>query len=138
MDGLVAAHLIALGFWGGTVLVELTFEFGGMREKLDREGVAWLHSRVDRFIELPLLFAVVLTGALLWRRTGFDTSLLPKIACGLAAVLINVACYAVVERRAAKGWTPRDTRFVFLTAALGAPLAVAALVMGGLRAGWWG
>lgn len=138
MDGLVAFHLLVLGFWGGMVLVEIVFEVGAMRGLLDAKQMARLHVWTDRFLELPLLAMVVLSGALLWQRLGWTPELWPKVAAGLGAVFANLACYVFVERRgrldavvAKDGWP------VFYTAAPGIILGVTALVLGGSRAGWW-
>lgn len=138
MDGLVAFHLIALGIWAGVVAVEVLLEFGGWRGVYPADLVADLHRRTDRYLEAPLLVAVVTSGLLLWQRTGWSPALWPKVLLGLGAVAANIVCVAFVEARAAAGTPlPRHTRLVFATALPGFPLAIAALVVGGQRAGWW-
>lgn len=137
MDGLLTAHLISLGLWGGVVLVEIVFELGGLRGRLDRASVAWLHAQVDRLVEAPLLLAVVGTGLLLWQRAGWSAGLLPKVGAGLAAVLANVVCVGLVMRRASQPQRTALTRGVFASALIGVPFAILALILGGARAGWW-
>lgn len=138
MDGLVALHLIALGLWGGVVAVEIVFEAGGLLGTFPADAVAWLHRQTDRFLEIPLLVAVVTTGGLLWQRSGWSGEIMPKVLVGLGAVAANVVCVFFVERRAAaRGAIPAHTRSVIATALPGFPFAAVALFLGGVRAGWW-
>ena len=62
VNPLAAAHILFLGLWGGLVLVEIAFEAQMFRGKLDEKSVAGLHRITDRFIEIPILIAVLLTG----------------------------------------------------------------------------
>lgn len=64
MDLLVTLHLTALSFWLGVVSVEFIFE----RARIDKEAVIRLHKLTDRYIELPIIFVVFVTGLMLWER----------------------------------------------------------------------
>ena len=148
MDPLGAAHILFLGLWGGLVLVEIAFELQMFRGKMDEKSIAGLHRITDRFIELPILIAVLATGWLLWKRTGFDHELMPKVIFGLGAVLANAVCYVVVEMRASRALHMADSdddgpglrRFSIVLASSIAPgvlSAGVALFLGGQRIGWW-
>lgn len=148
MIPLVAAHIIFLGLWGGLVVTEIVFEAQMFRGKLDEKAIAGLHRITDRFIELPVLVAVLVTGWLLWKQTGFDQQLLPKVLFGLGAVLANVICYIIVELRASEalrataagqgGVRLRKLSIALaMTIAPGVLLAFAALFLGGQNIGWW-
>ncbi len=148
MNALVAAHIIFLGLWGGLVVTEIVFETQMFRGKLDEKAIAGLHRITDRFIELPVLVAVLVTGWLLWEQTGFDQQLLPKVLFGLGAVLANVICYIIVELRASEalragtagqgGVRLRKLSIALaMTIAPGVLLAFAALFLGGQNIGWW-
>ena len=137
MSGLHAFHLLVLGFWGGVILVEVLFEGAGLAGKLEPKAVALLHRWTDRYLEIPLLIAIITSGAVLWSRAGWSPALLPKVAAGLGAIAANAVCVVFVERRA-RSQTPQDhTRSVVWTAAPGFPLGIAALILGGFRANWW-
>ncbi len=98
--------------------------------------------------KLPVLIAVLLSGWVLWKQTGFDQELLPKILFGLGAVFANVVCYIVVEMRASEALrvadsddgSPRLRRLSIILASTIAPgvlLADVALFLGGQRIEWW-
>ena len=148
MNSLVAAHIIFLGLWGGLVVTEIVFEGQMFRGKLDEKAIAGLHRITDRFIELPVLAAVLVTGWLLWEQTGFDQALLPKVLFGLGAVLANAICYIIVELRASEalraasaGLDSARLRKLSITLAItiapGVLFAFAALFLGGQGIGWW-
>lgn len=102
MSAWLMIHLLAAGLWLGCVLVEVAFE-----RSLAAHGhwqlLAQLHDRVDRWVELPILAVVALTGAwLLYSRFGSVEQsgwLQVKIAFGALAVLANLYCAALVFRR---------------------------------------
>jgi hypothetical protein len=58
------AHLVALGMWLGVVITEVLFEFAGSDADSLR-AAARFHYNVDKFGELPILFAVLITGTIL-------------------------------------------------------------------------
>jgi len=148
MQALAAAHILVLGLWGGLVAVEIAFEAQIFRGKIDERSVAALHRITDRYIELPILAAVLLTGWLLWKQTGFDQALLPKVMFGLGAVFANVVCYVIVEMRASealRSTEPGDggLRLRRLSIILAGTIlpgilsAGVALFLGGQRISWW-
>jgi len=147
MGGFHAAHLIALGAWLGLVLAEVVTEVAARRNPAWAPTVALLHKAYDLYVEIPILAAVVISGVLLFLRTPYDALLGLKVVCGLFAVGINVVCiFWVLGRARAVEFEDDDarrvalesgTRRVFLAFYLGFPAATAALIMGGLRAGWW-
>lgn len=148
MYPLVAAHIIFLGLWGGLVLVEIVFEAQMFRGKMDEKSVAALHRITDRLMELPILVAVLVTGWLLWQRTGFDQALLPKVLFGLGAVVTNVVCFVIVEMRASRALRVagsddgdpglrRLSIILAITITPGVLFAGIALFLGGQRIGWW-
>lgn len=148
MEPLTAAHILFLGLWGGLVAVEVAFEAQVFTGKMDERAVAGLHRITDRFIELPVLIAVLLTGWLLWKQTDFDHSLLPKVVFGLGAVFANAVCYVIVEMRASEalrtadsdndGYKLRRLSIILVsTITPGILSAGIALFLGGQRIGWW-
>jgi len=134
---MIAAHLIALGLWGGIVLVEVLFEGAALAGRFPVAQASALHRMVDRALELPALAAVVGTGLALWARTGWAPELLPKVSLGLGAVGANLACVVFVELREARHDYARQSRRIAATIAVGLPLGLAALALGGRRAAWW-
>ncbi len=118
------------------------------RARMDEKSVAALHRITDRFIELPILIGVVVTGWLLWKRIEFDPELLPKVWFGLGAVAANLICYIIVEMRASEALKVADSgsdgvrlrRLSIMLASTITPgvlLAGVALFLGGQRTGWW-
>jgi hypothetical protein len=99
MDALPLAHLIAVASWGGLVLAETVLELGARTED-ERRHVARTHFWIDMTVELPLLAAVLATGAMLVSRAWPLTPILMvKVVCGLVAVAANLACVAAVIAR---------------------------------------
>jgi hypothetical protein len=104
MDPWHTAHLLSLGLWGGLVAAEGVVE---LTPRTDDElrFAATLHYWMDVLLELPLLAAVLVTGAVL---TAAAWPLSPlhgvKIAAGLTAVGANLWCVAhVIARRRGLG-----------------------------------
>ncbi len=144
MSGWHIAHFLVLGTWLGVVLAELVFEALGARSEALRRAAAAFHGGVDRYVEIPLLVGVVVTGTALLPGVELDGAMTVKIACGLGAVGINGACAVAVfrrEREAREGTSEERlralTRWIWLSAAVGIPLGVTALVLGGAQMGWW-
>lgn len=138
MTGLHDLHLFALGLWGGVVLVEMLLELGARNDRVELARVALWHARIDRYFELPLLAIIVGSGTLLWQRSGWDMTLAWKVAAGLGAIAANLVCaWYVVKRVQPQADLQRLSTGVLLTAAPGFPFGIAALIMGGMRAGWW-
>ncbi|MBE9539628.1 MAG: hypothetical protein IMF06_11130 [Proteobacteria bacterium] len=148
MNPLAAAHIMFIGLWGGLVLVEIAFEVQMFRGRMDEKAVAALHRITDRLLELPILFAVLVTGWMLWKQTGFDHELLPKVMFGLGAVVANAVCYVVVEMRASEALRAANSKEVSIrirrlsivlasTIAPGLLSGGIALFLGGQLIGWW-
>jgi len=145
MTGWHIAHFLVLGTWLGVVLAELVFEAVGSRSETYRRSAAAFHGAVDRYVEIPLLVGVLVTGlALMDGSIVFDGPMKAKLACGVGAVAINGACAFAVfqrERESAEGAPEARlrelTRWIWISAAVGLPLGVVALFLGGGRVGWW-
>jgi hypothetical protein len=58
MEPFHVAHLVVLGMWLGVVITEALFEFTASDEESLR-AAARFHYNVDKFGELPILFAVL-------------------------------------------------------------------------------
>ncbi len=133
MDPLHLAHLVLLATWGGVVVAETALELAG-DDDATLGHVARVHYRIDLFAELPLLAAVLATGAWLTARVWPPTPLhWAKIGCGLAAVAINLACVVfVVQRRRAVDDPARMRRLHrrIRWAGAGIPFALAAAWLG--------
>lgn len=100
MEPIHVAHLMFLGMWLGVVVTEALFEFSGSDAESLR-AAARFHYTVDMFAELPILAAVLITGAILtvhaWPLTPLH---FVKIAASLVAVGSNLICAVwVVQRR---------------------------------------
>jgi hypothetical protein len=92
-------HLICVALWGGIVLAEVVVEvFGYLKE--ETQTVAQLHYWIDVLFELPLIAAVLVTGALLTAQAWPPQPLLTaKIGAGLIAISINLYCAVFVVLR---------------------------------------
>jgi hypothetical protein len=91
--------LVVLGMWLGVVITEVLFEFAGSDANSLR-AAARFHYNVDKFGELPILLAVLVTGAILTVRAWPLTSLhVIKIAVSLIAVGAALVCVLWVFRR---------------------------------------
>lgn len=134
MDIIVILHLTSLAFWLGVIAVEFVFE----RARIGKESVIRLHKLTDRYVELPIISVVFLTGMLLWARSSWDLVLLPKVLAGFGAVGANVFCYYCVEKR-----TPEKENFkkcsllLYRATLFGMACFVIAFILGGRSAGWW-
>ena len=99
MEPLHLAHAIVLGMWLGVVITEVLFEFAGSDADSLR-AAARFHYNVDKFGELPILIAVLVTGTLLAVRAWPLTPLhVVKIAASLIAVGSALVCVLWVFRR---------------------------------------
>ena len=99
MEPLHLAHLIVLGMWLGVVITEVLFEFAGSDAESLR-AAARFHYNVDKFGELPILIAVLVTGTMLavraWPLTPIHVA---KIAASLVAVGSSLICVLWVFQR---------------------------------------
>lgn len=99
MEPLHLAHLLVLGVWLGIVLTEVLFEFAGSDADSLR-AAARFHYNVDKYGELPILVAVLVTGAILTARAWPLTPLhFVKIGLSLIAVTLAMICTLWVFRR---------------------------------------
>ena len=99
MEPLHVAHLIVLAMWLGVVITEALFEFAASDAQSLR-AAARFHYNVDKFGELPILVAVLVTGAILTVRAWPLTPLhVVKIAVSLIAVGAALVCVLWVFRR---------------------------------------
>ena len=130
MEPLHLAHLIVLGMWLGVVITEVLFEFAASDAESLR-AAARFHYNVDKFGELPILVAVLVTGTILTLRAWPLTPLhVIKIAASLMAVSAALICVLLVFRRRRiedvnmllkfrqRIWTLATVAAVFATAAL--------------------
>lgn len=99
MEPFHLAHLIVLGMWLGVVITEVLFEFTASdAESLRAE--ARFHNNVDKYGELPILIAVLVTGTMLTVRAWPLTPLhVIKIAASLVAVVAALICVRWVFQR---------------------------------------
>ena len=99
MEPFHLAHLVALGMWLGVVITEVLFEFAGSDAESLR-AAARFHYNVDRFGELPILVAVLITGTILAVRAWPLTPLhVIKIVASLIAVGSALICTLWVFQR---------------------------------------
>ena len=99
MEPLHLAHVIALGMWLGVVITEVLFEFAGSDAESLR-AAARFHYNVDKYGELPILVAVLVTGTMLAVRAWPLTPLhVIKIAASLVAVGSALICVRWVFQR---------------------------------------
>jgi hypothetical protein len=127
------AQLMALGMWLGVVTTEALFEFSGSDAESLR-AAARFHYTVDMFGELPILFAVLVTGTMLavhaWPLTPLHFI---KIAASLVAVASNLICAVwVVQRRRIEDVNVLlgFRRRIWSTAAVGTVFGMLALYLG--------
>jgi len=133
MEPFHVAHLVVLGMWLGVVITEALFEFTASDEESLRAATRF-HYNVDKFGELPILFAVLVTGTILAARAWPLTSLhFIKIAASLAAVSSNLICTLwVFQRRQIKDVNVLlgFRRRIWSLAAVGVVFATPALYLG--------
>lgn len=133
MEPIHVAHLMFLGMWLGVVVTEALFEFSGSDAESLR-AAARFHYTVDMFAELPILAAVLITGAILTVHAWPLTSLhVVKIAASLVAVGSNLICAVwVVQRRRIEDVRVllAFRRRIWGTAAVGVVFGTLALLLG--------
>ena len=99
MEPFHVAHLVVLAMWLGVVITEVLFEFAASDAESLR-AAARFHYNVDKFGELPILVAVLVTGTVLAVRAWPLTPLhVIKIAASLIAVGAALFCVLWVFRR---------------------------------------
>ncbi|HSL19475.1 MAG TPA: hypothetical protein VLB51_16335 [Methylomirabilota bacterium] len=107
-DALAIAHLMVLSLWGGVVATEAVVEVLPFRRPELHPAAIRFHTWIDLLVELPLVLAVVGTGAALALTVEpLTRAHLVKIGFAGAAVAVNLFCIAVVLRRGR--WLERAT-----------------------------
>ena len=134
---LLSMHLLALGLWGGVVAAEVVIELYARRVPEAHPFTVRTHYWIDLLVELPLLLAVLATGAALtwrfWPLTGWHAV---KIGAGLAAVAANLACIALVLRRRVAHLRQDEeaslasSQRIFVSGVMGMPFAALAAALG--------
>jgi hypothetical protein len=99
VEPLHLAHLIVLGMWLGVVIAEVLFEFSASDAESLR-AAARFHYTVDKYGELPILVAVLVTGTILAVRARPLTPVhVIKIGTSLVAVGSALICVLWVFQR---------------------------------------
>ncbi len=133
MEPVHLTHLVGVSLWGGLVLGEAVLELSA-RDEASRRHTARVHFWMDVLVELPLLVLVLATGTWLTAQAWPLGSLRAlKVACGLAAVVANLACVGVVVaryRRRDDGDALRRLGLAVRLAGLAAPFALVAAWLG--------
>jgi len=97
---LIYFHLLLVGAWIGTVLVEALFERALLGQGRDKELIlARLHWKVDKLVEFPLLVLVAATGAAMLGQMLPGGLFHAKLACAAVAILTNLYCIWLVKVR---------------------------------------
>ncbi len=130
-------HLMVLSLWGGVVATEAVIEVMPFRRPELHPAAIRFHYWIDLLVELPLVIAVVVTGATLLYLTEEITRLhLVKVAFGGAAVAVNLFCIVMVLWRARRfdgaeeEATWRASRVVLACFAVGLAFASVAATLG--------
>lgn len=137
-----ALHVLALGLWGGCVAVEMLLESSARSDPRLRAQVARYHDAIDRFIEIPILIAVLVTGLLLLQLERLHGWYLVLVVSGSTAVLINLLCVIPVVRRkravdaGEMSRVDAESRWIFRAFWTGAPAAALAFFSAAVVRGW--
>lgn len=99
MTALLFIHLIAIGIWAGCVATEAVLEITLAKAPPLESGLASIHSRIDRFVEIPAIIAAVATGSAMLHHATWDPLLSIKVSLGVAAVVLNAIAAYTVHRR---------------------------------------
>jgi hypothetical protein len=133
MEPFHLAHLVVLAMWLGVVITEVLFEFAASDADSLR-AAARFHYKVDKYAELPVLLAVLITGTILVVRAWPMTPLhVVKIATSLAAVGASLICVRwVFQRRRIEDVNVllRFRRRIWTLAAIAAVFASPAVYLG--------
>lgn len=99
MTAILFIHLIAIGIWAGCVATEAVLEIALAKVPPLESGLASIHSRIDRFVEVPAIIVAVGTGGSMLHHAAWDHLLSIKVSLGVAAVVLNsIAAYTVHRR----------------------------------------
>ena len=97
---ILAVHLVLVGAWLGAVLVAALAERALLGQGREQDLLlARLRWKIDRLVALPLLLAVIATGARLLPAAPGDPWFKAKLACGALAIFANLYCIWLVRLR---------------------------------------
>ncbi len=125
-------HLVSVAAWLGVIGAELVLELLPLRRPELQPATAVFHYYIDLCIELPLLLAILGTGALLLVDSRIDARMAIKLAGAAVALGANLACMVVVVLRhhGPQAEIKRRTMLVYATVAVGIPGGLVALYIG--------
>ncbi|RZI83412.1 MAG: hypothetical protein EOP38_12800 [Rubrivivax sp.] len=99
MTAVLFIHLIAIGIWAGCVATEAVLEVSLEKAPPLESGLASIHSKIDRFVEIPAIIVAVATGGSMLHLAVWDQLLSIKVSLGVAAVILNSIAAFTVHRR---------------------------------------
>ncbi len=137
---LLALHACFAATWLGCILTEAIFERALLPQgRQSQLALAHLHVRVDKFIELPSIFGVAVTGLLLLDQTGrAGVPLHTMLGAGMLAIIANLYCVFLVFKRrdaAMRGDWARFEALDHVQHKAGAIVLIGVLIA--LAAGYW-
>ncbi len=99
MNAILFIHLIAIGIWAGCVATEAVLEIALEKVPPNDSALAALHSKIDRFVEIPAILVALLTGGHMLHQASWDNLLVLKVCLGVSAVVLNsIAAFTVHHR----------------------------------------
>jgi len=99
MNVVLFVHLIAIGIWAGCVATEAVLEIALEKIPPRESGLAAIHAKIDRFVEIPAILVALLTGGYLLHQAVWDNLLVLKVSLGVSAVVLNTIAAFTVHRR---------------------------------------
>lgn len=99
MNAVLFVHLIAIGIWAGCVATEAVLEIALEKTPPQTSGLASLHAKIDRLVEIPAIVVALLTGGAMLHHAAWDTLLIAKVSLGASAVVLNSIAAFTVHRR---------------------------------------
>jgi len=100
---LVFVHLVFAAVWLGCILTEALFERALLAKGHEAHLIlAELHVRVDKLIEVPAIFVVLGSGAIMAMQAYPSAAwFYVMVAAGLGAIVLNFFCVFLVFKRRA-------------------------------------
>lgn len=99
MKAALFIHLLAIGIWAGCVATEAVLEIALGKLSPHESGLASIHAKIDRFVEMPAIAAALVTGVHMLSGAAWDGLLVGKVLLGVAAVVLNTIAAYTVHRR---------------------------------------
>jgi len=65
MTAVLFIHLIAIGIWAGCVATEAVLEIALEKMPPLESGLASIHSKIDRYVEIPAIIVAVTSGGIM-------------------------------------------------------------------------